>query len=118
MREYIKNILGSGRHSSSTLHNKTLIISNDEIKGIIEIVKSLEDSCLLLKGIAETIRNKAKEEKGGFLSMLLDTLGAGLLGNILEKKGAIPTIHGQGMNRAGERTARGGFGNKKARTDF
>ena len=54
------------------------------MKHIIEIVKFLEDSGLLLKGVSETIQNEAKGQKGGFLSMLLGTLGAGLLGNILE----------------------------------
>ena len=71
-----KKILGSG-------HNATLIISNDEIEDIIIIVQSLEDSGLLLKGVTETVQNKVKERKGGFLSMLLGTLGASLLGNLL-----------------------------------
>ena len=70
MQEYIKKVLGSG-HNNTT----TLIISNDEIKDIIRIVKSLEDSGLLLKGVTETVQNEI-EQKGGFLSMLLDTLGA------------------------------------------
>ena len=61
----------------------TLIISNDEIEDIIKIVKPLEDSGLLLKGVTESVQNKVKEEKGGFLSMLLGTLGSSLLGNIL-----------------------------------
>ena len=64
-----KKILGSGNMT-------TLIISNDEIHDIIKIVKSLEDSGLLLKGVSETVQNEAKEQKGGFLSMLLGTLGA------------------------------------------
>ena len=59
------------------------------MKDIIEIVNSLEDSGLLLKGVSETIQNEAKEQKGGFLSMLLGTLGASLLGNILASKEAI-----------------------------
>ena len=59
MQEYIKKILGSG--------NTTLIISNDEMKDIIKIVKSLEDSGLLLKGVNETIQNEAKEQKEDFL---------------------------------------------------
>ena len=67
----------------------TLIISNDEIHDIIKIVKSLEDSGLLLKGVSETVQNEAKEQKGGFLSMLLGTLGVSLLGNILAGKGLI-----------------------------
>ena len=70
MQEYIKKVLGSG-HNNTT----TLIISNDEIEDIIRIVKSLEDSGLLLKGVTETVQNEI-EQKGGFLSMLLDTLGA------------------------------------------
>ena len=61
----------------------TLIISNnDEIEDIIKMVKSLEDSGLLLEGVTETVQNKVKEQKGGFLSMLFGTLGASLLGNL------------------------------------
>ena len=52
---------------------------------ILKIVKSLEDSGVLLKGVSETIQNEAKEQKGGFLSMLLGTLGASLLGDLLTK---------------------------------
>ena len=102
MQEYMK-ILGSGNHpASSASHNTTLIISNDEMEDIIKIVKSLEDSGLLLKGVTETVQNEVKEQKGGFLSMLLGTLGASLLGNILAGKGAIATSQGRGINRAGE----------------
>ena len=79
----------------------TLIISNDEIHDIIKIVKSLEDSGLLLKGVTETVQNEVKEQKGGFLSMLLGTLSASLLGNILA---------GKGMNRAGKVFIRVGYG--------
>ena len=57
----------------------TLIISNDEIEDIIKIVKFLEDSGLLLKGVTETVQKRIKEQKGGLLSMVLGTLGAGLL---------------------------------------
>ena len=71
MQEYIKNILGSG-------HNTTLI-SNDEMRDILKIVKFLENSGLLLKGVSEKIINEAKEQNGRFLSMLLGTLGATLL---------------------------------------
>ena len=70
MQEYIKKILGSG-------NNITLVISNDEINDIIKIVKSLEDSGLFLKEVTEPVQNEVKEQKGGFLSMLLGTLGAG-----------------------------------------
>ena len=73
----------------------------------MKIVKSLEDSSLLLKGVSETIYNKVKEQKGGFLGMLSGTLGASLLGNMLT---------GKGVNRAGEGINRAGYGSKK--TDF
>ena len=61
----------------------TLITSNYETEDIIKIVNSLEDSGLLLKGVTEPVKNKVKEQKGGFLSILLGTLGASLLGNLL-----------------------------------
>ena len=67
----------------------------------MKIAKSLEDSGLLLKGVSETIQNEVKEQKGGFLSMLLGTLGASLLGNMLA---------GKGINRAGEGITRAGYG--------
>ena len=74
------------------------------MEDIIKIVKSLEDSGLLLKRVRETVENEAREQKGGFLSMLLGTLGASLLGNILD---------GKGINRAGEGVIRAGYGNKR-----
>ena len=77
-----KKILGSGHND-----NTVLMISNDEINDIIRIVKSLEDSGLLLKGVTETVQNEVKEQKGGFLSILLGTLGANLLGNLLAARG-------------------------------
>ena len=58
-------------------------MSNDEMEDVIEIVKSLEDSGLSLKGVSETIQNEAKEQKGDFLSMLFGTLDAKFLGNLL-----------------------------------
>ena len=72
----------------------TLIISNDEIHDIIKLIKSRENSGLLLKGVTETVQNEVKEQKGGFLSMLLGTLGVNLLGNRLTGKGAIATSQG------------------------
>ena len=77
----------------------TLIISNEEMNDIVKIIKSLEEFGLLIKSVSDTIKNEAKEQKGGFLSMLLGTLGASLLGNILTGKGTI---------RAGESTIRVG----------
>ena len=82
----------------------TLIISNNEMNDILKIVKSLENSGLLLKGVSETIQHEAKEQRGGFLSMLLGTLGASLFGDILSGKGVI---------RAGQGTIRAGYGSKK-----
>ena len=64
-----------------------LIISNQEMNDIMKIVKSLEKSCLLIKDVSETIKNEPKEEKGGFLRMLLGTLGDSLLKNLLTGKG-------------------------------
>ena len=81
-------MLGSG--------TTTLIISNDEMDDILKIVKSLENSVLLLNGLSETIQHETKEQRGGFLSMLLGTLGASLLGDILSKG-----LSGKGVIRAG-----------------
>ena len=75
---------------------------------ILKIVKSLEDSGILIKGVSETIENEAKEHKGGFLSMLLSTLGASLLGDLLTKN-----LSGRSVIRAGEGTIRAGYGSKK-----
>ena len=77
-----------------------LIISNEEWKIIMKIVKSFEDSSFITKGVSKTIKNEAKEQKEGFLGMLLDTLGASLLGNLLTVKGTIKA--GNGTIRAGE----------------
>ena len=79
----------------------TLLISNDEIHDIVKIVKSLEDSSLLVKGITETVENEVKEQKGGFLSALLGTLGASLLGDLLIGKGIHRAGKGKGFLRAG-----------------
>ena len=76
-----EKILGSG-------NNTTLIISNKDMVYLVKIKKSFKDSGLLLKGVTESVQNKVKEQKGGFLSMLLGTLGARLLGNLLTGKGA------------------------------
>ena len=59
------------------------------MEDITKIVKSLEDSGLLLKGVSETIQNKAEKQKGGFLIIFLGTLSASLLGNILAGKGIV-----------------------------
>ena len=93
-----KKILWSG--------NATLIVLNSDMEDLIKIVKSLEDSGLLLKGVTKSVQNEVKEQKGGFLSASLGTLGASLLGNLLT---------GKGINRAGEGIVRAGEGHS---TDF
>ena len=98
-----KKISGSGHN------NTTLIISSDEMDDILKIVKSLENSGVLLKGVSETIQHEAKEQRGGFLSMLLGTLGASLLGDILSKG-----LSGKDVIRAGEGTIRAGYGSKRS----
>ena len=97
-----KKLLGSGRRhsSSSTSHNTTLIISNKDMEDLIKIVKSLEDSGLLLNRVTKSVKNEIKEQKARFLSILLGTLGASLLGNLLVEKG-IDRV-GKGIARAGE----------------
>ena len=136
MQEYIKKILGSGHNN-----NTTLFILHNDMEDIIKIVKSLEDSDLLLKGVTETVQNEVKEQKGGFLSVLLGTLGGSLLGNLLtgrgvnkKGKGAIAKSvskeiksksQGRGIIRAGEgatkstrqgkEIVRAGYGNKKVK---
>ena len=77
-----------------------LIISNEEMNDIIKLIQSLEESGLLIKGVSKTIRNEAKEQKGRLLSMLLGTLGASLLGNMLAGKGLMRP--GEGTIRAGQ----------------
>ena len=107
-----KKVLGSGKRplGSALSHNNTiLIISNDEMDDILKIVKSLEDSGVLLKGVSETIQHDAKEQRGGFPSMLLGILGASLLGDILSKG-----VSGKGVIRAGEGTIRAGYGSKRS----
>ena len=75
----------------------TFIISNAEMEDIMKILKSTEYSGLLIKVDSEEIKNEAKEQKGGFLGMLLSTLEASFLGNLLT---------GEETNRAGEDTVR------------
>ena len=65
---------------------------------IMKIVQALEDSNILLKGVTKTIKNEAKEKKGGFLNMLLGPLGASLLGNLLSGKGIVRAGYGNEMD--------------------
>ena len=96
-----KKIHGSGATKGAGIK---LIIEQEDMNDIMKIIKALENSGILLKGVRKTIENETKEQRGGFLSMLLGTLGASLLGNLLT---------GKGMMRAGEGIARAGEGAKK-----
>ena len=91
MLEHEKKILGFG--------TATLIISNEEINNILKISKTINDSNIWLTGVTTTIRNEIKEQKEIFISILLGTLGASLLGNLLSRK---RTVRGrEGIVRAG-----------------
>ena len=79
----------------------TLVISNEEMNDIMKIVQASEDSNVLLKGVTKTVKNETKEQKGGFLSVLLGTLVASLLRDLLTKN-----LSGKGTVRAGEGTVR------------
>ena len=81
-----------------------LIIEQEDMNDIIKIIEALENSGILSKGVAKTIENETKEQRGGFSRMSLGTLGASLLGNLLT---------GKGMMRAGEGIVRAGEGAKK-----
>ena len=93
-----KKIDGSG--------TTALLISNEEMNDVMRIVKSLEESGLLIKGVSKTIKNETKEQKIGFFSMLLEILVASISGNALAGKGVIRT--GEGTIRTGEGTIRAG----------
>ena len=105
-----KKIHGSG--------NAILIISNEEMNDVMKIVQALEDSSILLKGVTETIKNETKEQKRGFLSILLGTLRASLLGNLLTGKGIERADSGyRSKKRKG--IVRAGYGNhSKNKMDF
>ena len=82
-----------------------LIIEQEDMNDIMKIIKALENSVILLKGVSKAIKNETNDQKGGFLSMLLGTLGASLLGNLL--------TGGKGIMRAGDGIVRAGSGGKK-----
>ena len=92
-----KKIYGSGAK---------LIIEEEDMNDILKIIEALENSGILLKEASKTIENESKEQRGGFLSMLLGTLGTSLLGNLLTGKSMMRA--GDGIVRAGE-----GSGSKK-----
>ena len=107
-------------------YTTTLTISNEEMNYIMKINKYLEESGLLIKDFTETIKNEAKEQKGRFIEMLLGTLGASLLGNLLTGKRAIAMSRGRERletlatpaNMSGRGTIRGGKGTIRAAQDF
>ena len=82
----------------------TLVIEQEDMNNIMKIIEVLENSGILLKGVTKTIENETKEQRGGFLSTLLGTLGASLLGNLL--------TGGKGIVRASEGVVRAGEGVK------
>ena len=102
-----------------------LIIEQKDMKDIMKIIKALENSGILLKGVSKTIKNETKEQRGGFLSLLLGTLGASLLGNLLtggkgspasraKGKGIMIAGKGSTASRAkGDGIVRAGSGSKK-----
>ena len=89
-----------------------LMIDNEDMNDIMKIIKALKKSGILLSGVGKTIENEVKEQKGGFLSMLLGTLGASLLGNLLAGGKGIMRA-GEGIMRAGKGIMRAGEGVKK-----
>ena len=97
-----KKIHGSGATKGAGVK---LIIEQEDMKDITKIIKALENSGILLKGVSKTIKKETKEQRGGLLSMLLRTLGASLLGNLL--------TGGKGIVRAGDGIVRAGSESKK-----
>ena len=79
------------------------------MNGVMKIVQALEDSNILLKAVTKTIKNETQEQNGEFLSMLLRTLGASLLWNLLSGKGIVRAGSG---NEKGKGTVRASYGNK------
>ena len=100
MQEFKKNKINGSRRT-------TLSILNEEMNDIMKIVQALEGSNTLLKGATKTIKNESKEQKRGFLSMLLGTLGASLLGNLLAGTGIVRAGSG---NKKGKGIVRAGTG--------
>ena len=92
------------RHGSGTT---TLIISNKVMNDIMKIVQALKVSSIFSIGVTKTIKNETKEQKGVFLSMLLSTLGASLLGKFLAGKGIVRADSG---NQKGKGIVRAGYG--------
>ena len=92
-----------------------LIIEQEDMNDILKIIEAPENFGILLKGVSKTIKNETKEQRGGFLSMLLGTLGASLLGDLLTGgKGIVRPGEGSVASRAkGDGILRAGLGSKK-----
>ena len=91
-----------------------LIIEQEDMKDIMKIIKALENSGILLKGVSKAIKNETKEQRGGLLRLLLGTLGVSLLGNLLAGKGnVVSRAKGKGIMHAGDGIVRAGSGSKK-----
>ena len=98
LAKYILAPLGITAAASAADSGTTiLILSNEEMNDIMKIVQALEDSNVLLKGVTKTIKNETKVQKGGFLSMLLGTLEASLLGNLLSGKEIVKASYGSSI---------------------
>ena len=107
MEVYKRKFFGSGATKGAGVK---LIIEQEDMNDIMKIINALENSGILLKAVSKAIKNETKEQKGGFLSMLVGTLGASLLGNLLTggkgivraSEGSVARIKGDGIVRAGE----------------
>ena len=119
MEVFKKKIHGSGPTKGAGVK---LIIEHEDMNDIMKIIEALENSGILLKGISKTIENETTEQRGGFLGMLLGTLGASLLGNLLTggkgmmragEGSATSRAKGDGIVRAGDGIVRAGEGSKK-----
>ena len=95
-----------------------LVIEEEDMNDIMKFIEALENSGILLRGVSKTIENETKEQRGGFLSMLLGTLGASLLGSLLTGgKGIMRAGEGSVASRAkGEGIVRAGEGSRNEKT--
>ena len=96
----VASVTDAAIHKKMFVCGNTTIISNEEINDIMKTIQSYEESSLSIKCVSETIKKESREQKVGFLSMLLGTFGASLLGNLVTGKGTIRA--GEGTIRAGQ----------------
>ena len=104
----IDNSIAKKIHGSGTT---SLVIRNEELNDIMKIFQALEDQGILLNGVSKTTKNDIKNQSDGALGMILGTLGASLLGNLLSGKGLYRSGHE--ITRAGQGFYREGHGNKQ-----